>query len=592
MQDADSNPPALDAVPAPPLPDDLPSCHALIVEQLRALLKLQADLAKLQLQNAELDSYVKRLLNRLYGRRSERVVCDPRQQPLDFGDEPEAAETAAQRQAMLEAQAIIDEYRQRQRTRKEKNKNKPRDEVFPDFIPRYEVFVELPIEQQTCDQHGAKKLIGYDCTQSLEYEPPKLRVRVTKYGKYVCQGFPTCGVEQPQRPTGLVEGNRYDTSVAAQIITDKYCYHLPLYREQDRFASLGWTPSRSTLVNIVASGERVLHPLADYYRQLALASGGIGCDDTRLTLVVPTELPYLDPAHARTRRIREVLQEAIDKQQPSVTAHMWAYRSIELPINVFDFTVSRHRDGPAEILQNYSGFLLGDCYAGFDGIALGSHERIVRIACWAHARRKILDLERNHAPVASVLLAMIGQLYEIESRGQRLSAADRVALRQRESRPILARIRDYLDSPALAGALPKSELALNTGYLRNNWELLVRYTTDGRCPIDNNDTEQLMKQVAVGRKNWLFVGSLRAGERAATLMTVVSTAIRNSLDVAIYLQDVLDQLLKGCTDYHSLCAHVWKESHPSAVRTYRIDERRDAADRQQFRRAQRRLAEL
>ena len=125
---------------------------------------------------------------------------------------------------------------------------------------------------------------------------------------------------------------------------------------------------------------------------------------------------------------------------------------------------------------------------------------------------------------------------------------------------------------------------------RKVFDCRTTYTTNGQIPIDNNDVEQLMKQVATGRKNWLFIGTADAGERAANLMTLVSTAHRNDLDVWMYLKDALDQLLAGSTDYESLRADVWKQSHPEAVRTYRSDERRDTADRNRLTRAQRRLA--
>ena len=115
------------------------------------------------------------------------------------------------------------------------------------------------------------------------------------------------------------------------------------------------------------------------------------------------------------------------------------------------------------------------------------------------------------------------------------------------------------------------------------------YTTKGSIPIDNNDVEQLMKQVALGRKNWLHIGSPDAGDRAATWMTIISTAVRNDLDVPAYLNDVLKQLLAGSTEYAALRADVWKASHPESVRTYRVEERRNAADRTRLRRAQRRL---
>ncbi len=151
---------------------------------------------------------------------------------------------------------------------------------------------------------------------------------------------------------------------------------------------------------------------------------------------------------------------------------------------------------------------------------------------------------------------------------------------------------EYLKSDAVSerSILPKSDFAAAVNYIRNHWEQLQLYTTNGLIPIDNNDVEQLMKKVATGRKNSLFIGSADAGERAANLLTLVSTAHRNDLDVWMYLKDALDQLLAGSTDYESLRADVWKQSHPEAVRTYRSDERRDTADRNRLTRAQRRLA--
>ena len=116
------------------------------------------------------------------------------------------------------------------------------------------------------------------------------------------------------------------------------------------------------------------------------------------------------------------------------------------------------------------------------------------------------------------------------------------------------------------------------------------YLDDGLVPIDNNDTEQLMKQVALGRKNWLVIGSVAAGYRAADLMTLVSSAVRNDLDVASYLKDLLDRLLAGDTDFHSMRPDIWKQSHPEAVRVYRQEERRDRADAKRSRRAHRRQA--
>lgn len=578
---ATSTPTAPDA---PPLPDDLSGCHALLFEQARVIAEMQQSRGELSQEIQELKLQLAKLYQQLFGRRSERVVEDPNQKQLNFGDE--AAVQDALADAAAEAEEIVEEIVRR----KKKKKTRTSGGKFPEHLERYEVTIEADATQTNCETHGPRKLIGYDATETLEFLRPKLRVRVTKYPKYICPDQPECGVAQPPREPGLVEGNRFDTSIAAEIVTARFGYHLPYYRQQDWFAGCGWTPSRSTLLNISAAAADLLQPLVDLYRELLLSSGGLGCDETTVTLIVPSIIPQVDADDPRSARIHEVLSQAAEKGDKSVTARMWAYRAFELPINVFDFTVSRHRDGPDDMLDGYAGGLMADCWWGFGAIELSSDARIVRGACWAHARRKVFEARDNAPRQASVLLAMIRELYDIEDRGKSLSADERRMLRELESRPVLARIRAYIDSPATAALLPKSVMRGALNYLDNHWEALQAYVADGRMPIDNNEVEQLMKQVALGRKNWLFLGSVDAGRRAAVLLTIISTAVRNDLDVYAYVKDVLDQLLSGSMDYHSLRADIWKQSHPEFIRTYRSDERRDAADRRQHRRAERRLS--
>ena len=142
----------------------------------------------------------------------------------------------------------------------------------------------VPEEVKHCPEHGERTLIGYDSVEILEFERPKLRVRVTKYPKYACPNHADCRVASPERPTGLVEGDRCDASVAAEIITAKYGYHLPVYRQQDLFAGSGWTPGRSTLLNILVSAALVIEPLIEQIERLVLASDIVGTDETGVTL--------------------------------------------------------------------------------------------------------------------------------------------------------------------------------------------------------------------------------------------------------------------------------------------------------------------
>ncbi|MEJ7595061.1 MAG: IS66 family transposase [Planctomycetaceae bacterium] len=570
------------------IPTDLDACQSLILEQARALLDMQKSTEDQSQKIVELQLQIDKLVKQLYGPKSERSVDDPNQLTLNFGDDEQSKDAIAD--AVIEAEKIVQEFTVRREITKKK---KPRNEQLPAHLERYEVTAPSSAADTHCAEHGERNIIGYDKTETLEFERPKLRVRVTLYPKYACASHAECGIAQPERATGLVEGNRYGASIAAEIIAAKYDYHLPFYRQQNWFAGSGWCPTRSTLLNILTAAECVLRPLADYYRTQLMQEQVIGCDETRVTLLTPAGLPALKKdASERDRRRYEVLAEAIARQKPSLTARMWAYRGVSLPINVFDFTVSRERYGPDDVLSEFRGFLMADCWTGFQQIGLRSDLRITRVACMSHARRKVFDCRTTYPAQASVLLAMFRQLYDIEDRGKELSPENRRTLRQTESIPVLNRMGEYLKSDAVSERciLPKSDFAAAVNYIRNHWEQLQLYTTNGLIPIDNNDVEQLMKQVATGRKNWLFIGSADAGERAANLLTLVSTAHRNDLDVWMYVKDALDQLLAGSTDYESLRADVWKQSHPEAVRTYRSDERRDTADRNRLTRAQRRLA--
>ena len=233
------------------LPRDVHACHALLVEQARAIAELQAAREKQSQELAELHLTIQKLLARLAGHRSERHAADPNQKQLDFGDDPAVQDGLAD--AADDAREIIDEYTVRRRRRS----RQPRDEKLPEHLERYEVVAEVPAADQHCEQHGPRQIVGFDTTETLEFQRPKLRVRVTKYPKFACLNYAECGLKQPPRAAGLVEGNRYGTCVAAEIITAKSAYHLPTYRQQDWFAGSGWMPGRSTLLNI-----QFLRPIA------------------------------------------------------------------------------------------------------------------------------------------------------------------------------------------------------------------------------------------------------------------------------------------------------------------------------------------
>ncbi len=205
---------------------------ALLSEQSATIRKQEEKLAAQQLE-------INRLIQQAFGRRSERYLESPQQLKIDFGGGPEVTDAADGLQQAVDDKQLADESvaataEVPSRPAAPPKKKKKRDESLPANLPRIEKIVDVPESDKTCATHGEKTLIGYDVRESLVYIPPQLEIRVTKFPKYACPNQPECKVTQAERPEGLIEGDRYDTSVAAEIITANLGYHLPLYREQAR----------------------------------------------------------------------------------------------------------------------------------------------------------------------------------------------------------------------------------------------------------------------------------------------------------------------------------------------------------------------
>ncbi|HEY1654271.1 MAG TPA: transposase [Candidatus Tumulicola sp.] len=586
-------------IEASEIPNDLDGCRALIQtqaaiisEQAAAISEQPAVAATIALQarqieelGLEMEKLRKLLSHFVNGHRSEkRILTGPDQNWLPFENSEEFQ--VARAEAEAQAEAVIQTYTVERATKPKK----PRDESLPSHLRREEKIIEGDATLKTCATHGERTILGYDTTETLVYQRPELYVLVKKYPKYACPGNPQCGIASPQRPTSLVEGDRYDTSVAATVVEAKWFHHLPIYRQQDVFAGSGWTPGRSTLLNLVSQVEFAIGPFIEFMAHLVQQDIGVGIDETSCRMLLPKTTPEAIPGDAKSQRLVEKVAEARAAGNDSLLAKMWVYSGLHLArYNIFDFRVSRHRDGPDDFFKNSRCKVQGDCFSGNRSVVLHSEQRLEFVACWGHARRKVVE-SSTYRPECELLLGMIQALHDVERRGKELTWQDRQSLRLRESTIILDAIRQWLDSEPLGAVLPKSDFAEALRYLRNHWTALNVYVGDGRIPIDNNSVEQLMKQVAMGRKAWLFVCSVAGGEQSAKMMTLVSSARRHDLDVWLYVKNVLDQLLAGSTDYQSLLPDIWKQRHPGAVRQYRVEERRDKADRKQLNAARRRLA--
>ena len=367
----------------------------------------------------------------------------------------------------------------------------------------------------------------------------------------------------PPVPPKVVPGGIAGVGLVSFVIVSKFADHLPLYRLEDILMRYGVYLSRSTLCDWVRNAADLLKPLVELQKTLVLPSPILWTDDTPVTVLG-------------------------GKKGGSSKGRFWVYiGDTEHPYSVYDFTMSRARDGPAEFLKDYRGFLQADAYGGYDGIFLGSAGGILEVACWAHARRKFFDARSNAPREANQVLEWIQQLYDIEDRARDFTAGERQALRQQESAPILDRIEKYLDelTPRI---LPKSALGKAMTYARNQWPALRRYVNDGRLTIDNNVSERTLRLQAIGRKNWEFLGSAEAGPRAAVLFTILAGAKRHRLEPWAYLRDVLLHLSVGETDLEPLLPDRWGASHPEHVLEHRLDESRRKATRKKEARQRRR----
>jgi transposase len=555
------------------LPEDLSTAKEVILVQSNVLVKQKTEIDALKKEREELLAEIRFLRS---GKKREKFI-NADQMLLEFGEDKELQEAleAAKKEAEAEIERIT--YTRK----KPSGEKKPASDKFPPHLPREVVEVAIPEAFQKLVDSGELIIKRYETTEALKQIPASLVVIQYKKPVLAYANNPEKELKVEEE-ANLGEKGRYHPSVAAQVVHGKFGLHLPYYRLQDMFGSSGWTPSRSTLDYLVDLASEVTEALVKTMQSRLMTANCLGLDDTHVKLIMPKDIPDTPEAEqdAITQRLIAKMKEAKKEGKDSLDAKMWGYSSFDpsAPYDLFDFRVSRHRDGPEEFLSEYSGHVMADCYSGNMSVILAPGSKMTRMACWSHARRHVYEHQDYDKNVSALPLALMNQLYDIERRALQWSDEARGELRAKESRMILDRLKGWLDGPVAGSVLPASKLGGAFNYIRNHWDALCVYVTDGRLPIDNNQVERLMKRIAIGRKNWLFIGSVRAGIRNAGLMSLVASAQRQEIDLGMYLESAITHLLRGTARPEELLPDRWKANHPEAVRTYREHERRDKAD--------------
>jgi transposase len=485
-------------------------------EQHATILKQQARIEQLQ---ARLDW----LVRRHFGRRSERLSPD---QPLLFAEPEGELEPPPVPEPPAEEVVV---------KKKGHGRRPPRHD-----LPREEEVLDVPEDQKTCPCCGSAKVcIGKDTTERHDYQPAKVFIRATIRPTYICRSCEQKGddiqASQAALPPEPIPRGIAAPGLLAHLVVSKYVDHLPLYRQEDMFARLGWTVSRSTLGDLVTAGADVLRPLYALMCRRVLLSFALHADDSPVTL--------LDPLRK---------------------AYAWVYvGDAAHPFTVFDLSAGRSQDYPLKFLNGYRGFLHADAYAGYHPLYQAG---ATHVGCWMHARRYFFEAKDNDPVRSHEALGRIRQLYEVERaiKDGDLTHEDALLHRRQRAGPILKEFGAWV-AEQVPKALPKSKIGEAFTYAANQWPTLVRYIDDARLSIDNHPAEQALRPLAVGRKNWLHIGGDGGLPRAAVLLSLAASAKRHQVRPWEYLKHLLTELPKRAStaDLSDLLPDAWAKSHPA-----------------------------
>ncbi len=563
-----------------------------------------------------------RLLRRwIYGSRRERHVADAKQQHLfEMGElfaepAPSAEQSPADSEVPASAEdaalaAVAQEKAARRRKKRADRK------LCLDALPQFEHHHDVSQEEKVCGEcERDKTCIGEEISRVLEFVPGQLEVHNHHLKKYACT-CGQCGVTTAPVPLKPIEKCIAGPGLLSSLIVSKCGDHLPTYRSEDILVRHGLHIPRSTLCDWMHRSAMLLLPFAAFITTRILKQPVLWTDDTPVMFFDRNGKPV------QTKKGESSLRRG----------RFWPYIARDdAPYTVFDFTISRDRDGPMSMLADWSGFLHADAYSGYDPVIHASNGLIIEVACWAHARRYFEQALHNDRKVSGLVLEWVRQLYDIEDRALLMSDDERLALRQGESVPILRRMGAWLkvdDDGALskkalpAGVLPKSSIGKAVRYVLNNWKALNVFTTDGRLTIDNNLSERTVRALAIGRKNWQFIGSEPAAYRMAVLFTIMTNAKRHHLEPFAYVRDLLVKMSSLCAECgvdvpdftevsnltgpefrelgmslanqlpgEALTAMLpdhWAAAHPKQVLVHRIEEARQVANRKRDDRQKRR----
>lgn len=404
-----------------------------------------------------------------------------------------------------------------------KSKGQARRKKLPDHLPREDVILQ---PEEKCDVCGGEKFrtIGNDISEIIERVPESLKV--IRFIRPRCACTSCDNIVQAYAPSKVIDKGIAGPGLLAEIFVDKFCNHLPAYRQSQIYAREGVEISRSTISSWLGAGAKLVEPIANLIREYVLSASQIHGDDTPVKV--------LNPVTGKTK-----------------TARMWVYvndgrpRGSSSPVAAgYYYSPDRKGERPQEHLKNFTGILHADSYSGYNKLYVSENNpdaTVEEAACWAHTRRKFYDIAayNEKANIAFAVIDKIAEIYQVEGKIRGMAADVRLRARQKESVKLVDEL--FAGFKKAYKQLPKkSSTAQAIAYALGNEVALRRFLDNGSIEIDNNAAERALRSVAVGRKNWLFAGSNKGGETAAIIYTLIETAKLNDINPVKYLHKVFD----------------------------------------------------
>ena len=411
----------------------------------------------------------------------------------------------------------------------EPTKQQPKRVRLPAELPRTDIHHEP--DSTLCQCGCQMKRIGEDVSEKLDYQPGVFTVERHVRGKWVCHQCET--LVQAPVPAQIIDKGIPTSGLLAQVVVAKYADHLPLYRQSGIFERAGLAIPDSTLAEWVGRCGVALQPLVDALKEELMTHPVLHADET--------PLPMLKPGNGKTHK-----------------AYLWSYCSTPLSSMkavVFDFAESRGGKHAEQFLDRWRGTLVCDDFPGYKVLFRSG---ITEAGCMAHARRRFHELWANHSSqIAGEVLDLFGRLYDVEREATLLDPGQRLVVRQAQAKPIADALHQWL--LVQRQRVPSGSATFKAiEYSLNRWSALTHYLNDPQVPIDNNWVENQIRPIALGRKNWMFSGSLRAGKRAAAIMSLIHSARLNGHDPYAYMKDVLEKLtVQPFRSISELLPHRW-----------------------------------